>query len=296
MDRLGSMAAFVRAVDLGSFAKAASALDMSPQMVAKHVAHLEARLGTRLLDRSTRRQSLTEIGRSYAAQCRVVLAEAERADLVADAARGVPRGMLRINAPVSYGSCRLVPLVAGYLRRHPGVTVDLVLSDRLVDPIEHGFEVLFRIGPLSRTRLRAHRLPLFRTVACASPGYLAERGAPATPADLADHECLVYGRPDEPALDEWRFTRGGRPQRVRIRGRLRVNTAQALLTAALDGFGIGLIAEDLVADALQSGRLVRVLGDYQTPGRPVHMLTQPDSRQTPKLQSFVALVLDTLGG
>ena len=295
MDRLASMAAFLRAVDLGSFAAAASALDMSPQMIAKHVAHLEARLGARLLNRSTRRQSLTEIGRSYAEQCRVVLAEAERADLVADAARGVARGTLRVNAPVSYGSCRLVPLVARFLRLHPGVEVDLVLSDRFADLIEGGFEVLFRIGPLAPTSLRAYRLSPFQTVACASPGYLAERGAPSTPEDLAGHECLIYGRPDEPALDEWRFMRDGRLQRVRVRGRLRVNTAQALLAAALDGFGIGLIAEDLVQDALESGRLVRVLADSPAPSRPVHMLTLPDRRQTPKLQSFIELVLETAG-
>ena len=295
MDRLASMAAFLRAVDLGSFAAAASALDMSPQMIAKHVAHLEARLGARLLNRSTRRQSLTEIGRAYAEQCRVVLAEAERADLVADAARGVPRGMLRVNAPVSYGSCQVVPLITGYLRRHPGVEVDLVLSDRFTDLIEDGFEVLFRIGPLARTSLRAHRLSQYQTVACASPGYLAEHGAPLTPADLGSHECLVYGRPDEPALDEWHFIRDGRPHRVCVRGRLRVNTAQALLAAALDGFGIGLIAEDLVRDALVSGRLMRVLADHQTPARPVHMLTLPDRRQTPKLKNFIELVLERLG-
>ena len=284
MDRLASMAAFVKATDAGSFAAAAAALGMSPQMVAKHVTFLEDRLGTRLLNRTTRRQSLTEIGRTYYERCKLVLAEADAADSLAHEARAVPRGQLRINAPVTFGVHRLVPLVTRYLRRHPEVEIDLVLSDRMVDLVEEGYEAAFRVGSLADSSLMSRTLLPFRTVACASPAYLRERGAPASPSDLIHHECLL-----RPGVSEWRFSRNGRDCEARVRTRLRMNDAKAHLPAALAGFGVVLIAEDLVQDALASGRLVKVLPDYETPSLPMHLVFLADRRQTPKLRSFIDL-------
>ena len=190
MDRLVSMTAFVKAVETGSFASAASALGLSPQMVAKHVSYLEARLGTRLLNRTTRRQSLTEIGQTYYERCKQVIADFDFADSLADQAKGAPRGRLRVNAPLSFGAQTLLPIITQYLRKHPDVQVDLVLSDRYVDLIEEGFEAVFRIGPLVESGLEACELLPFRTVACASPAYLEERGTPNEPSDLAGHECI----------------------------------------------------------------------------------------------------------
>ena len=290
MDRLASMTAFVKAAELGSFAGAADALGMSPQMIAKHVVFLETRLGARLLNRTTRRQSLTEIGRTYHERCKLVLAEAEAADSLAHEARAVPRGRLRVNAPVTFGAHSLVPMVTRYLRQHPAVEIDLVLSDRYVDLVEEGFEVVFRVGPLTDSSLTARALAPFRLVACASPVYLRERGTPAAPADLKDHECL-----SRPAVSEWRFTEDGRTYDVRIRNRLRLNDAKALLSAALDGFGIVLIAEDLAREALSSGQLVRVLPDFEAPSRPMHLLYLPDRRQIPKLRSFVDTAVQAFG-
>lgn len=296
MDRLASMAAFVKAAEVGSFTAAASALRMSPQMIAKHVTWLESRLGTRLLNRTTRRQSLTDIGKAYYDRCKLVLAEADWADSLAEEAKGTPRGRLRVNAPVSFGTHSLTPVIAHYLRQYPEVEVDLVLNDRFVDLVEEEFEAVFRIGPLADSSFIARELAPFRLVACASPDYLRERGVPATPLDLEMHECLVYASTTSgPTGSDWRFVRGEQIHTVGVRHRLQVNDARALLVAALDGFGIAFIAEDLAREGLRSGRLVKVLTDYETPSRPIHLIYHPDRRQTPKLKGFISVIISELG-
>jgi DNA-binding transcriptional LysR family regulator len=295
MDRLVSMSAFVRAVETGSFAAAAVALDLSPQMVAKHVAWLETRLGTRLLNRTTRRQSLTPIGRSFYERCKVVLADADWADAAADDARGAPSGQLRINAPVSFGTHAIVPLVARYLRMYPEVEVDLVLSDQFVDLIEEGYEAVFRIGPLAPSSLMAIELRPFRLAACASPEYLAAHGVPEHPDDLVHHECLVHAHWSRPSNYRWRFMDGARVIEPDVQGRLRCNTANAVVAAALAGVGIAYLAEDVIGGDILSGRLVRVLPEYESPSRPVHFLLHRDRRQTPKLRSFIDMVVAGLG-
>jgi DNA-binding transcriptional LysR family regulator len=295
MDRLASMAAFVKAAESGSFAAAGSALGISPQMVAKHVTYLEARMGTRLLNRTTRKQSLTVIGKSYYDRCKVALAEVDWADAIADEARGKPRGLLRINAPVSFGTHSLTPVVARYLRSHPSVDVDLVLNDRFVDLIDEGFEAVFRIGPLRTSNLASIELAPFRTVACASPAYLQERGIPSTLSDLPDHECMAFANWPQPAVSDWLFVRDGRTSKALIHSRLKANSAASLTQAALAGLGLALLAEDLVRPHLATGRLVRVLPNYETPPRPIHLLFHPDRRQTPKLKSFIEMVVDQLG-
>ncbi|MGQ7933759.1 LysR family transcriptional regulator [Paraburkholderia sp. D1E] len=294
MDRLASMTTFVKAVDLGSFAAAASALTMSPQMVAKHVSYLEARLGARLLNRTTRRQSLTEIGKTYYERCKLVLAEAEWADAAGDNATGTPRGRLRVNAPVSFGTHTLMPLVTRYLRQYPEVEMELILTDRYVDLVEEGFEAVFRIGRLADSSLTARALRPFRVVACASPAYLNQRGIPRDPTDLKAHECLGYADTWASSVD-WRFLRDGRKIDVRVRSQLQVNNAAALLSGALEGFGIAFIAEDLARASIASGELVRILPDFDTPSRPMHLLFHADRRQTTKLRSFVDVVMRELG-
>jgi DNA-binding transcriptional LysR family regulator len=295
MDRLASMAAFVKAAEVGSFVAAANSLRMSPQMIAKHVTWLETRMGTRLLNRTTRRQSLTDIGKTYYDRCKLVLADADWADSLADEAKGAPRGRLRVNAPVSFGTHSLTPVIARYLRQYPRVEVDLVLSDRFVDLVEEEFEAVFRVGPLADSSFMARELAPFRLVACASPDYLRERGVPATPLDLEAHECLVYASTSGPIVNDWRFVRDEETYTVDVKHRLQVNDAKALLIAALDGFGIAFIAEDLAREGLRSGRLIKVLPDYETPSRPIHLIYHPDRRQTPKLKSFISVVVTELG-
>lgn len=295
MDRLASMAAFVKTVEAGSFAAAAVALGISPQMVAKHVCWLESRLGARLIHRTTRRQSLTEIGKAYCERCRTVLADADWADAIANEAKGAPRGRLRVNAPVSFGTHTLVPIIGRYLRQYPDVEVDLVLNDRFVDLVEEGYEAVFRIGPLANSSFMARQLLPFRLVACASPDYLQQHGVPAAPADLDRHACLAYAATSGAGASDWHFARAGENFRVDIKYRLRLNDAKALLVAALNGIGIAFISEDLARDALRTGLLVKVLPDYDTLSRPMHLLYHPDRRQTPKLKSFIAAVIGELG-
>jgi DNA-binding transcriptional LysR family regulator len=295
IDRLTSMAAFVRAVDLGSFTAAAAALRISPQMVAKHVAALEDRLGARLLNRTTRKQSLTELGRAYCERCRLILAEAEAADTLAQDARASPRGRLRVNAPVTFGVHSLMPLVTRYLRAHPEVQVDLTLSDRLVDPVEEGYEAVVRLGPVADTALVARPLAPYRLVACASPAYLEQHGAPAHPADLSGHECLGFAHWSGALARRWRFTRDGHNFDAEAGGRLQVNNGAALLRAALDGYGIALGAESAVRDNLAAGRLLRVLPGYDGPRRPMHLIFAADRRPTPKLRRFIDAVVAEFG-
>lgn len=293
MDRLTSMAAFVKAADAGSFTAAAEALAISPQMVAKHVTYLEDRIGTRLLNRTTRRQRLTELGRSYLERCKIVLADAEWSDMLAAEVEAAPRGRLRINAPVSFGAQSLVPHVTRFLSQHPGVEVDLVLSDRFVDLVEEGFEAAFRIGELRDSTMIARPLAPFRLVACAAPAYLRERGTPTTPLELNDHECLGYANWPGPTSNEWLFTREGKSYEVlRKRTSFQVNNAMGLMSAALEGYGVVLLAEDLVRDALHSGRLVSLLPDFQAPSRPMHLIYLADRRQTPKLRSFIEATVE----
>ena len=201
MDRLTSMNVFVTVAESGSFAAAAGHLQISPQMVAKHIAMLEKHLGTLLLHRTTRRQSLTDVGRNYFERCKIVLAEVQEADAIALDMQQRPSGTLKVSAPVTFGSFSLAPFVTRYLDRFPETQVDLELSDRLVDPFEEGYEVVIRIGALADSSIIAHPLQPYRLIACASPAYLARHGVPATPAELVNHACLVYGiwSPSNPA-------------------------------------------------------------------------------------------------
>jgi len=295
MDRLSSMSAFVMAAELGSYARAAERLGMSPQMVAKHVAALERRLGARLLNRTTRRQSLTELGSAYYERCKHILTEAEAADSLAQIMNDTPRGKLKISAPVTFGSYSLMPLVTEFLRDNPEVEIDLHLTDRFVDLVEEGYEVAFRIGPLANSSLTARPLQPYRLVVCAAPKYLAERGTPLTPADLEHHECLVYAYWSRPADREWSFYQGAVLHKAQVASRLHVNESRALMSAARDGFGIVLGPEDFLRSALKSGELVRVLPDYEAPSRQMHLLYTANRQRTAKLRRFVDAVLLRFG-
>lgn len=287
LDRLTSMAVFVKAADAGSFTAAASSLGMSAQMVAKHVVALERQLGGKLLARTTRHQSLTELGRTYHERCKLILAEVGAADALAAQVKSEPRGRLRISAAVTFGAHGLVPLLTRYLVGHPLVEIDLVLTDRFVDLVEEGFEAAFRIGPLEDSGLIARRLTPYRLAAAASPAYLSERGIPADPADLAAHDCLAYAYRSRTADRQWHFQRDGRTHTIAVRCRFQANDGTALVSAAVEGAGVVLAAEDVLQGTLTNGRLVRVLPEYEPPSRPMHLLYSLDGRQTPKLRSFI---------
>ncbi len=295
MDRLTRMIVFVRAAELRSFTAAAAVLGVSPQMVGKHIAALEAHLGTQLLNRTTRRQSLTAAGQIYYDRCRAVLADAEAADDAVHALNKAPRGRLRINAPVTFGTVRLAPLVVRYLAAFVEVEAELVLSDRYVDIVEEGFDVVLRLGALRDSTLAARPLAPYRLVACAAPEYLARRGVPAQPEALASHECLGFVGSSGLAMDEWSFTCAGQTRLVRIGGRYRVNDARTLRDAAVAGWGVILQAEAIIAEDLAAGRLVRILPGWEGPVRPMHLLFPAARPLTPKLREFIDMVVREFG-
>lgn len=292
MDRLTGMAVFVKVADLGSFSAAAADLDMSGQMVGKHIAAIEQRLGARLIARTTRRQSLTELGRAYYHQCRIVLAEAEAAEALAEDIAGEPRGRLRVNAPVTFGSASLARLLLDYGARFPQVDVDLVLTDRRVDLIEEGFDAVVRIGELADSSLIARPLAPYRLLPAAAPGYLAARGKPVHPQDLTHHECLVFLGSSESRSHLWAFSRAGETEEVNVKGRFRMNDTRAILQAAVAGHGIVMGPELLLMPLIAEGRLVRLLEGWDAPAWPMHVLYAPDRRPTAKLRAFLDMLVE----
>jgi DNA-binding transcriptional LysR family regulator len=287
MDRLAGMKVFVKAAELGSFAAVADALEMSPQMVAKHIAALESRLGTALINRTTRRQHLTAIGRSYYERCRVVLSEVEEADAVVLNMQATPSGIIRVNAPVTFGSYALAPFITRYLATWPEVQVELTLSDRIINPGEEEAEVIIRIGELADSSMVAWPLSPYRLIACAAPSYIQQHGLPLAPSDLQHHACLVYGLWSAAMPCRWMFRKEGKTEEVRPEGRLRSNDWKALMHAALEGYGVTLGPEDVLKEEINKGRLVRVLPDYEGPSRPMHVLVPSARKQTAKIRCFV---------
>ena len=237
LDRLTGLDVFTKIAATGSLSAAARATHLSPTMVTKHLAALEARLGVTLFHRSTRRLSITEAGRNYLESCTRILAELEAADAAVAAERAEPRGLLRLNAPVSFGARQIAPLLDEFCRRHPRVSIELGLNDRLVDLAEEGWDLAIRIGSLADSSLIARRIAPCRTIICAAPSYLAAHGTPRHLGDLADHECLGYTLSRLTGADRWNFGEDGTIS-VPVSGHLRANNGDALRAAAIAGLGL----------------------------------------------------------
>lgn len=288
------MKVFVTVVESGSFAGGAERLDLSRAMVTRHVMSLENRLGTRLLNRTTRKLSLTEAGVAYFERCQQVLADVEEADAIAAQMSGTPRGRLRINAALSFGVRYLAPLLADYLRRYREVTVDLALNDRIVDLIEEGYDVAIRIGELVPSNLVARKIGTTRLVVCGSPAYFARHGVPRVPADLARHVCLGYSYWTTP--DQWPFMdAAGRTEVIRVAGSLAVNNGDALCAAAASGAGLIYEPDFIVADDLEAGRLQAVLTDYDTRELGIYAVYASRRHLSAKVRSFVDFVAERFG-
>ena len=236
MDRLTSLEVFVKVVESQSFAAAAREIGLSPAMVSKHIQALEERLGARLLNRTTRRLSLTEVGRGYFERARQLLADLEDADQAASDLQAAPRGLLKVNAPFSFGIRHVGPAVAAYLAAYPEVSIEIGLNDRYIDMLAEGVDLALRIGRLANSSLIARRLAPIRLVVCAAPAYLERHAAPRAPRDLADHNCLLYTYAS--TADEWRFIGpDGQDAVVRVSGRLLANNGDIIVSAALEGLG-----------------------------------------------------------
>ncbi|EIV6182764.1 LysR family transcriptional regulator [Klebsiella aerogenes] len=294
MDKLRGMETFVAVVECGSFTGAAARLEMSAVMVGKYIALLEGQLGTRLLERNTRRQSLTDAGRVYFDEVRRVLEQVANAERSVERLRLVPAGTLRVSAPVSFGASIIAPLTASFLQAWPEVRVELDLTNRMVDLVDEGIDLAIRIGDIQRTDLVAKYLAPYRMAICAAPDYLARHGTPQTPADLAGHQCLSHTV--WTARNEWRLPGAAEEVRWKRDAVLRCNDGYALRMAAVAGAGLLLQPEVLLAEDLANGRLVRILQNYTPEPRPIHLLWRQDLRPLPKLTRFVEHLLKEVNG
>ena len=285
MDRLDELAVLVAVVDQGSLVGAARRLRRSPPAITRALAALEHRVGARLIERTTRSLSATEVGRALAEESRALLSAYDEA--VADISPAPVRGLLRITAPVQFGKRHVAPLATAFLRKFPDSQVELVLHDRNLDLIEESLDVAIRIGALSDSSLLARRVGEVRQLVVASPDYLARRGTPATPADLTAHDTIFSS--STPAPLEWRFGSRGRSAAVRLAPRLLVNDVEARLAAARAGQGIVRVLSYQVFDELAAGKLIRLLRSFEPPPLPVQLLTASRAHMPPKIRAFLDL-------
>ncbi|KWC93261.1 LysR family transcriptional regulator [Burkholderia cepacia] len=289
MDKLRSMETFVAVVEGGNFTEAAQRLGMSAVMVGKYVRELEERLGARMLERTTRRQSLTDAGRVFYEDARRALEQVRIAETSVERLRASPSGTLRISAPITFGACVVAPLAATFQQMHPLVRIELALSNRVVDLVDESFDLAVRIGELGDVDLIAKPLTMYRMVICASPDYLARHGRPETPQDLGMHHCLSHsvwnGR------NGWKLGGWDGPQ-VSQDPVFTCDDGNGLRMAAIAGAGLLLQPEVLVAHDLASGALVPVLQAYLPAPHPVHVVYRHDRRPLPKLTRFVEHLIE----
>ena len=270
----------------GGMSAAARQLDVTPAAVSKRLAQIEARLGVRLFNRSTRRLSLTAEGEVYLESARRILDEIEDLDQLIASRQDSPRGRLKVNAPLGFGRSYIAPAIAEFAQKYPDVTLQLQLTDSPADFVRDAFDVAIRFGDLPDTRLIARKIAPNRRLMCASPGYLKTHGVPTTPHDLARHQCIVL-RQNEDAYSLWRFTKGRRSETVKVRGALSSNDGEVTLTWGLAGLGILQRAEWDLARYLRSGRLVRVLEDYALPQADIYAVFPERHHLSAKVRIFV---------
>ena len=291
MDRLAAIQVFAQVVESGSFAKAADRLGLSTSAASRQVAELETHLQTRLLNRTTRRVSLTESGQQFyerAVQLMTDLAEAEQE---ASSAAVVPRGTIRLTTSVNFGVRHVAPAIAEFLERHPDVRFDVSLSDRVVDLVEEGLDLAIRIGAPGADNLVARKLGETRMVPCASPGYLAKHPAPKAPEDLAHHNCFTY---EYLTLRHvWRFRdRSGAERSVRVAGRLHSNNGDLLAEVAARGAGIAFEPAFIVGPEVRAGRLVPLLQDFEPLPVPIYALYPSRKHLSAKVRRFVEFLIE----
>ena len=291
MDRFAAINAFTRVVETGSFARAADRLGVSVSSVSRHVTELEAHLGARLLNRTTRSLSLTEAGRAFHERSVQLLTDLEEAEASASAGAVVPRGTLRLTCGVSFGTLYLAPAIADFTARYPDMCFDVELSDRTVDLVDEGFDVAVRIGPVGGQNLVARRVGSTQLVCCASPDYLARHGEPRTPADLAQHQCLIYEY--APQRDLWPFVdAAGHASGVRIGGTLHANNGAFLATLALAGRGVTYEPDFIVGPDVRAGRLVPILRRFAPAASSIHVVYPSRRHLSAKVRAFAEFVIE----
>ncbi len=285
MDRLESMSTLVAAVEAGSLSAAARKLGMPLATVSRKVAELEAHLHTQLLQRSSRKLTLTDAGRSYLAACTRILEQIDEAERAASGEYSAPRGSMVVTAPIVFGRLHVLPIVTDFLRAYPEIDIRIVFSDRLANLLEEPVDVAIRVGRLPDSSLVATRIGAIRRSICGSPSYFAERGTPQRPEDLQAHDCITFE--GVAASDSWVFQGKNRSSSVTVHSRLTVNTAEAAIDAAALGLGITRVFSYQIAEGERAGMLRRVLTAFEAEPIPVHLLHVGQAQQPLKLRAFL---------
>ena len=293
MDDLSALAIFARIAERQSFSAAARDLGLSKSAVSKKLAALEGRLGARLLNRTTRRLSLTEAGAAFFERAQRILADLDEAEQAVTRLQAEPRGTLRVNAPMSFGILHMAPAMADFMARHEDLTVTLDLNDRLVDLIEEGYDVAVRIAKMTPSTLIARKLAPARLSLCASPDYWKKHGIPDHPRDLAAHNCLIYTY--LAAQGQWSFLGPDGPFGVRIGGNLRANSGDALRAAAVAGLGVYMGPTFIVGDDLRAGRLISVMDEFVDPDLSIYAVYPHRRHVSAKVRVFVDFLAERFG-
>ncbi len=285
MDRFHAITAFARVVEAGSFARAADRLAVSVSAVSRQVSELEAHLGVRLLNRTTRRLSLTESGQAFFDRCVQLLADLEEAEVAVTSASIVPRGTLRLTCSATFGSRHLAPAIAAFATRHPQMRFDVELSERIVDIVEEGFDLAVRIGATGSQNLVARRIGVTRILCCAAPSYLERHGEPREPEELAKHQCLTYEYLPNRNVWSFRDPRGGE-RSVRITGPVHSNNGRFLETLAAQGAGISREPDFISGPDVRAGRLKPILQEFEPPPLPIYVVYPSRRHLSAKVRAF----------
>ncbi|TBW10285.1 LysR family transcriptional regulator [Azotobacter chroococcum subsp. isscasi] len=286
MNQVSELAFFIQLIRSGSLAATARELNLTPPAVSKRLAHLEQRLGVRLLNRTTRSISLTSEGELYLLNAQRILGEIEEMERQVSSSRAAPKGLLRVNAPLGFGRAYVGPAVSSFVKRYPDVEVQLQLTDRPINLPNDAIDVAIRFGELPDSRLIARRIAANRRLLCASPTYLQAFGRPETPKDLTRHNCIVL-RQNDAAFGVWRLSRGKQSESIKVRGSLSTNEGEVALNWALEGHGILMRAEWDLAKYLRSGRLEEVLAEYETPPADIYAVYLERLNLSAKVSFFV---------
>jgi DNA-binding transcriptional LysR family regulator len=285
MDHLTGMAVFAKVVETGTFTGAAQAMGLSKGAVSKQIAKLEDRLGARLLNRTTRRSSLTEVGAAFYERCRRIVAEAEEAELAVTRLHAEPRGTLRVNLPMSFGMIHMADALPDFMAAYPEISLDVTLDDRVVNVVDEGYDVVIRITDLPDSSLIARRIAPFRIATCASSAYWDAHGRPKHPGDLRNHACLLYSYLSN--LNEWRYRGPDGPFAVRVDGPMRGNNGDLLRAAAVAGLGVVRSPTFIVGCDLVEGRLEQVLAEYEDDDRGIYAVYPHNRHLSAKVRAFV---------
>ncbi len=285
MDDLRRMTIFFHVVDSQSFSGAARQLGIARSAVSRHISLLEKSIGVRLLNRTTRQISLTEVGETYYRSCARIVAEAEAATRRISQLQDEPQGILRIAAPISMGNRFITPVVRDFMQRYTGLNVELRLDDQVVDMVKEGIDVSIRVGWLHDSNLVARKLGDWPRYLCAAPSYIERHGRPVTPAQLSEHEWIIFTLLPTPY--HWTFTRNKRQERIQVKGRLKTNSADAIRSSLLAGAGIAAQAAFLLRDDIKAGRLEHLLPEWDCGGVGMYAVYQDRRYQQAKVRLFI---------